>query len=60
MITVCKFGTFWIVYCPDCAWQHVPASWQEAEMLRSRHVCAPEPKLRIEIVVRPALALFSV
>jgi hypothetical protein len=28
MITVRKFGTFWIVYCADCAWRSDPtASW---------------------------------
>jgi hypothetical protein len=53
MVTVSKFGTFWIVYCPDCARQYAPATWQEAEHLRSQHVCAPEPPLRIEISVRP-------
>jgi hypothetical protein len=49
MITVSKFGTFWIVYCRDCAWWHAPESWQEAEHLRAAHECAPEPLLRIEL-----------
>jgi hypothetical protein len=57
MITVCKFGTFWIVYCPVCAWQQVSASWQEAETLRADHRCDPEPKLRIVLVALTALAL---
>jgi hypothetical protein len=50
MIIVSKFGTFWVVYCRDCAWQDAPASWQEAEHLRAAHVCAPEPVLRIKSI----------
>jgi hypothetical protein len=51
MITVRKFGTFWIVYCAECAWRCDPAaSWQEAEALRSAHACPLEPVLRIEYV----------
>jgi hypothetical protein len=51
MITVNKFGTFWIVYCADCAWRSDPtASWQEAEAFRFSHACPLEPVLRIEYV----------
>jgi hypothetical protein len=51
MITVSKFGTFWIVYCPECAWRTDPAaSWQEAETFRGSHACPLEPVLRIEYV----------
>jgi hypothetical protein len=53
MITVSKFGTFWVVYCHACAWREAPASWQEAEKLRAGHVCAQEMTLRIEIEERP-------
>lgn len=51
MITVRKFGTFWIVYCADCAW-HSDAvdSWQGAEAFRFSHACPLEPVLRIEYV----------
>jgi hypothetical protein len=58
MVTVSKFGTFWVVYCHKCAWQYAPASWQEAEHLRAGHICAPELMLRIEsIAANTALAL---
>ena len=51
MVTARKFGTFWIVYCADCAWRSDPAvSWQEAETFRLSHVCPLEPVLRIEYV----------
>jgi hypothetical protein len=51
MITVSKFGTFWIVYCPECAWRSDPAvSCQEAETFRGSHACPLEPVLRIEYV----------
>ena len=51
MITVSNFGTFWIVYCTDCAWRSDPAgSWREAEAFRSSHFCPLEPVLRIEYV----------
>jgi hypothetical protein len=50
MITVSKFGTFWIVYCRECAWWLAPESWQEAEALRSSHFCPLEPVLRLEYV----------
>ena len=59
MITVSKFGTFWIVYCRACAWRNAPESWQEAEHLRAGHVCAPETKLRIELAEFSALALIE-
>lgn len=44
MAIVLKFGTFWLVYCPVCAWQSGPeaGAWQDAETVRGRHVCAPE------------------
>ena len=49
MIIVSKHGSFLVVYCPLCAWRSEPAnSWQEAETLRSVHVCPAEPKLRLE------------
>ena len=51
MITVSKFGTFWIAYCPECSWREALASWQEAEHLRAGHVCAREQTVRIELVV---------
>jgi hypothetical protein len=55
MITVNKFGTFWIVYCRECAWWDAPASWQEAETLRCSHACPLEPVLRIEYVTHFAV-----
>jgi hypothetical protein len=51
MVTVSNFGTFWIVYCADCAWRSDPAgSWREAEAFRFSHFCPLEPVLRIEYV----------
>jgi hypothetical protein len=51
MITVNKFGTFWIVYCSECAWlSDATLTWQDAEHLRSAHACPLEPVLRIEFV----------
>lgn len=50
MITVSKFGTFWIVYCRECAWRSDPAAnWQEAEAFRFAHACPLEPVLRIRV-----------
>jgi hypothetical protein len=49
MIIVSKHGSFLVVYCRLCAWRSDAAnSWQEAERLRSVHVCPAEPKLRLE------------
>jgi NAD-dependent SIR2 family protein deacetylase len=49
MIIVSKHGSFLVVYCPLCAWRSDAAnSWQEAETLRSVHVCPAEPKLRLQ------------
>ena len=56
MITVRKFGTFWIVYCAVCAWRSDPtASWQEAEEFRGSHACPLEPVLRIDYLPRFAV-----
>ena len=49
MITVSKFGSFFLVLCHACAWISDPASsWQEAEHRKLCHVCDPVPVLRIE------------
>ena len=43
MVIVIKFGTFWMAYCPACAWQSGPVNdWRDAEKLRSGHACEPE------------------
>jgi hypothetical protein len=58
MIIVSKHGSFFVVFCPLCAWQSDAAdSWQEAETLRCTHACPPEPKLRLELKSRMELVL---
>jgi len=58
MIIVSKHGSFFVVYCPLCAWRSDALnSWQEADTWRGAHVCPSEPKLRIELKTRFDLTL---
>jgi hypothetical protein len=50
MITVAKFGTFFVVYCNSCGRHDYVDSVQEAEHLRDRHECVRQPVFRIDLV----------
>jgi hypothetical protein len=50
MITVSKFGTFFVVYCPRCGRHDYVEAWQEAEHFRDRHECERQPVFRIDLI----------